>query len=157
MQANSENVISFKDFIPLITAIIGSFFLFLGWYITHWLNSIRDRKNKNREIRLQYLIESYRAIIDVNGREDIDYINRLGGAIRDIQLFGSERQIFLLMQSIENYEKGNDNLETLLQSLRNDLRIELDLLQSKQKVIWLVPSNTQKRKSIHLKNAVKRK
>ena len=36
--------------------------VFIGWFVVHLLNAYRDRRNKRREIRVQYLIEAYRKI-----------------------------------------------------------------------------------------------
>ena len=33
--------------------------VFIGWFVVHLLNAYRDRSNKRREIRVQYLIEAY--------------------------------------------------------------------------------------------------
>nr|VFJ67662.1 MAG: hypothetical protein BECKDK2373C_GA0170839_11684 [Candidatus Kentron sp. DK]VFJ69924.1 MAG: hypothetical protein BECKDK2373B_GA0170837_12594 [Candidatus Kentron sp. DK] len=32
--------------------------VFIGWFVVHLLNAYRDRRNKRREIRVQYLIKA---------------------------------------------------------------------------------------------------
>lgn len=69
-----------------ITIASGMFGLFLG----HWLSQRRDFRNKQREIRTQYLIEAYRrlergAIPNAKKFDKGDFES----AIADIQLFGN--------------------------------------------------------------------
>jgi hypothetical protein len=101
----------------------------LGWIIVHYFTSRRDRKNKIREIRIQYLIEAFRKIGLAAQREKADtFFSELESAFHDVQLFGSEKQINILMEFMDEYkEKKTANIDLLLNELRNALRKELSL------------------------------
>lgn len=124
--------------LPLIvTAIVA----ILGWVIAHVLTSNRDRANKHRDIRLQYLIEAYRRLGDASGRHlssETEYAQRLESALADIQLFGSLTQVEKLKKILEDYAAdGNAYLDEVINDLRDELRKELDLPPIPGNVQWL--------------------
>lgn len=121
--------------------LAGVFVACVGWFVAHSLNSNRNRAYKIRDIRLQYMIEAYRAFVDVNGRDlqkEHDYAKKLEAAVRDIQLFGSTSQVQKLHKAILSYKQRNDSTDEIVDALRDDLRIELNLPAVSEKVIWLV-------------------
>lgn len=104
----------------------------LGWLVGHYLNSKRDRQNKRREIRVQYLIEAYRNLETGTCRDLIhgtEFGKGFESAIADIQLLGSDDQARMAKElaiAIANRQLPV-SAGPLLMSLRNALRHELDL------------------------------
>ena len=112
----------------LIPLLITSMVAIIGWFVVHRLSSNRDRANKRRELRVQYLIEAWRKLENASNRSDNSRSNDLETAIADIQLFGSSRQIELAQKFADDIAKtGIGNLDELLEDLRYDLREELQL------------------------------
>jgi|SRR4030042_4419177 len=118
----------------IITIVIAA----LGWIIVHHFTSRRDRKNKIREIRIQYLIEAFRKIgMAIQREKDDTFFGELESAFHDVQLFGSKRQINMLMEFMDEYrEKKTANIDMLLNELRDDLRKELSLSPIKERIKW---------------------
>ena len=113
------------DYKILTTAAI----VILGWFVVHLLSQYREKINKRREKRIEYLIAAYRNLERsaniVNSNEVKDGVE---SAIADIHLFGSEEQIELVQEfsnSIAN--EGHASMDSLLLQLREDLRKELRL------------------------------
>ena len=112
----------------LVTTIVAT----LGWYVAHALNSRRDRSNKRREIRVQYLIEAYRRLEAGTCRGPIhstEFGKGFESAIADIQLFGTSEHAHLardLATAIATRQDGA-SAGPLLLSLRDALRGELSL------------------------------
>ena len=99
-----------------------------GWFIGHLLAAKRDRKNKIRELRVNYLIEAYRRMESCANRGRETDTRQLESAVADIQLFGTPRQVKLVQNFISEFaEKRNASMDELLQELRHDLREELQL------------------------------
>lgn len=147
-------------FLPLIittSAGIG------GWFYVDYLSAARDLKNKQREIKVQYLIEAYRCMaMNIAGRNLInkpvgeetqeEINNRLKNierSVTDIQLFGSNSQIEVLHKmcydvvgKMKTPGTTYISVETkdLLSGLRNELRDYLGLERvkdSKQEIFYL--------------------
>lgn len=124
----------------LVTVVVAIF----GWFVAHWLSSMRDEKSKKREIVTGYLISAFSEIersIEPNEIAKEWFVN-LGAALHKIQLFGDERQIELVHKIFEvmqnkNATFPNDKLMELLRILRNDLRKELKLKPVNSGVILL--------------------
>jgi hypothetical protein len=116
----------------LIPLLVTTVVAIIGWLIGHYLNSQRDRQNKRREVRVQYLIDAYRRLEAGSSRGAIDkteYGKGFESAIADIQLLGSEEQARMAKEvaiAIAT-RKSNASSGPLLMSLRNALRNELDL------------------------------
>jgi hypothetical protein len=113
--------------VPLAAVVIA----IAGWFVGSWLNANRDRANKQREIRLQYQIQTYRLLalaVQRKPEPGSKYFRDMESAVADIQLFGTESQISAIhtfLQEFSTKHKGSFN--DLLTQLRNDLRKELDL------------------------------
>src|SRR5690606_39119543 len=98
------------------------------WYIVHIFAARRDRKNKQRELRINYLIEAWRKLEYASNRAGINPVEYVEKPIADIQLFGTKKQINLTIKiANELAEKRGTNLIELLTELREDLRKELNL------------------------------
>lgn len=119
--------INLKLLIPLlITAVVTIF----GWYIVHLFAAKRDRKNKQRELRVNYLIEAWRKLEYSANRKNVDMTEYIEKPIADIQLFGTKKQVELSIKiAHELAEQQESSLIDLLTELRKDLRRELDLEQ----------------------------
>ena len=116
----------------LIPLLVTTIVAVLGWLAGHALHLSRDRKNKRREIRVQYLIEAYRRLEAGTCRGAI-HGTKIGdefeSAIADIQLFGTDNQVRMakeLAAAIAEH-KSEASAGSLLLSLRDVLRSELDL------------------------------
>ncbi|WP_051197620.1 hypothetical protein [Flavobacterium soli] len=116
---------NFQLLIPLlITAIV----TMAGWYIVHLFATKRDRKNKQKELRINYLIEAWRKLEYASNRKDVNAVEYVEKPIADIQLFGTKKQIELAIKiANELAETRGTNLIELLTELRQDLRRELNL------------------------------
>ncbi|MEO8361455.1 MAG: hypothetical protein ABI672_15590 [Vicinamibacteria bacterium] len=104
-----------------------------GWHMADLYSKRRDRANKQRDLRVQYLIEAYRRIETLCGREDpaavpVEAIRGFESAITDVQLFGSSGQIDLARRIAAEIETASStDPRHLLADLRADLRRELQL------------------------------
>ncbi|QIR76606.1 hypothetical protein FA592_10380 [Sulfurospirillum diekertiae] len=112
----------------------------LGWLIAHSFTAKRDLKNKQREISITHLINAYRILTnDVSHRELTDERNeKLENILADIQLFGSQEQVELAKNLAVTVAAGGQfELDPLINSLRNNLRKELNLSKVEDNVQWL--------------------
>ncbi|MCG7540241.1 hypothetical protein [Pseudoalteromonas sp. OF7H-1] len=113
----------------LIPVCIASIVAVVGWVIGHKLNSDRDLRNNQRELRLKYLIEAYDVFHEL-GRN----INILGNylqvekAVNNIMLIGTPRQIELCKKFVQEVTSNNGSNHTeLVVEIRNFIRAELGL------------------------------
>jgi hypothetical protein len=124
---NSENLLTI-----FITLILTS----AGWYVA----VRRDRLSKKRDLRTQYLIEAYRRLESAGNRSgpSPELEESLESAVADIQLFGSPEQLALSKQfALEFAASGRSSLDALLESLRTDLRRELELGTAPERITYL--------------------
>jgi len=115
--------------IPLLTT---TGVAILGWCVGHALNARRDRINKRREVRVQYLIEAYRRLEAGACRGAIhatEFGTGFESAIADVQLFGTAEQARLARAMAVAIATRQENASAgpLLLSLRDALRRELGL------------------------------
>jgi uridine kinase len=123
----------------LSTAVIAVF----GWVVAHYFTSRREVKNKQREIKVAYLIKAYQKLENCIQRDLKDLGKDLESTVANIQLFGSEKQIKLTKKIANDISKnGSADLESLLKSLRTDLRKELQLSENDSNVQFLRMQNT---------------
>jgi hypothetical protein len=124
---NSGNLLAILITVALTSA---------GWYVA----VRRDRLSKKRDLRTQYLIEAYRRLESAGNRVEPSFKSEeaLESAVADIQLFGSQEQLRLSKQfALEFAEHGRSVLDPLLESLREDLRKELDLGTASEPITYL--------------------
>lgn len=107
-----------------ITLVVSSMIVIFGWYIAHFFSTKRDHENKKRELRLEYLIKTYRDLGMAAAREpSSEYFNNLELGFHDVQLFGNAEQLKLLEEILQSHSRsGGADLEPLLNSLRTELR-----------------------------------
>ncbi len=112
----------------------------IGWLIAHYFTSKRDVTNKRREISIEHLVKAYRVLInDISHREpNENRILALENILSDIQLFGSSEQVELAKKLADDVDAGGDfELDPLINSLRIDLRKQLELKPIEGNVKWL--------------------
>lgn len=118
-------------YFPIIGPALAAFVAIFGWGVSHYLSVSKDQKAKQRDMRIQFLLEAYRRLEAAanrpeSGKEEQD---RFESALADIQLLGTKTQIEELMRFLEqwNSSEGNASINPLLELLRTHLREELGL------------------------------
>lgn len=112
-----------KILVPVLVALV-------GWGVVHELNLKSDKKFRQREVRLEYLVTAYRNLEQgINRERKTEEQNfAFESAIADIQLLGTPEQVKLIKEFSVAHAAGNKgNMEAVLESLRNDLRQEIGL------------------------------
>ena len=130
-------IINWEVLFPLL---ITTFVAIVGWYVAHHQSVIRDRKNKQRDVQVQYLIEAYRRLESAGSRSarEMDrYGHDFESAIADIQLFGTVDQARMAKDLVTAIAEKRPDASTgpLLLSLRDDLRRELNLDHVKEEPV----------------------
>jgi hypothetical protein len=107
--------------------------------LTHLFTSHRDRMNKLREQRIDYLVDVYRAFSKASQHPRLYEIGReLEQAVADIQLFGTSKQVELVQQFAT--QLGTEqvaDMDALLLELRDSLRRELKGESLSSRIVWL--------------------
>jgi hypothetical protein len=107
--------------------------------LTHYFASWRDRRNKQREQRISYLVSAYRALCKANNHPRLHEVaDDVEQAVADIQLLGSSEQIKLVQAFATELGEGRSaELNPLLNSLRDSLRDELGADRTMRRLVWL--------------------
>jgi len=129
-----------KDFQDIIKFIATAFIAVIGWVFGHYFTSKRDKSNKRRDLTIQHLINAYRTLThDIAHRESSKENNdKLEVIISEIQLFGSPEQAKMARKlAYDIAEKKDYELDPLINSLRADLRKQLNLAAIDGNVTWL--------------------
>ncbi len=139
-----------QDFVAILPALIAAIIVVVGWFANSWLNSRRERVNKQRDIRTQCLIEAYRRIARTSNRplsQEQFFETEL--AFAELQLFGTAAQIDLTRELMRKLiERKEAQTDALLTAIRDDLRGELKLEPVKHKFMWIVwPDSTPRASS----------
>jgi hypothetical protein len=111
-----------------------------GWVVGHYFTSMRDRRNKKRDLTIQHLINAYMVLTnEVTQRiQTPERKKLLEKIISEIQLFGSPEQVRMAKQLADDIVKKIDfEFDDLVNSLRNDLRKQLILPPIEGNVMWL--------------------
>ncbi len=133
--------------IESIIALIASVSIAVsGWVVAHWLSSRRELEQKKREIRVQYLREAYLKIANLCDRGEFPRdISDLQDALNDIQLFGEEKQIILIGETITQLiDNQTASFDELLKQLRNEIRRHIGL-NPMESTRWYIRSGDEKR------------
>jgi len=112
----------------------------IGWVVAHFFTAKRDLENKRREISIEHLVNAYRVLAnEVSHREqNEERREKLENLLSDIQLFGSTEQVRLARDLADEVAAGKSfELDPLINSLRNDLREQLNLAPVEGNVRWL--------------------
>ncbi|BBE10278.1 Uncharacterized protein MCB1EB_2117 [Mycoavidus cysteinexigens] len=108
-----------------------------GWIVTYQFGVFRDRKNKQRDLITDYLLEAYRKLESASQRKKLTdtQVADIESALRDIQIFGSKELIDATDKFIEEFTVSkNIDLSQLLFLLRKDLREALHLPWSENRI-----------------------
>jgi RNase P/RNase MRP subunit POP5 len=110
----------------------------------HWLSSLKDKKQRLREMRIRYLIDAYRVFTKANRHPRIyEIADELEQAIADIQLFGSPALIKLTKTfTFEMAAQQTASLDEIQQVIRGYLRKELGEKAIKERMFWLQITRT---------------
>jgi hypothetical protein len=111
-----------------------------GWVVGHYFTSMRDRRNKKRDLTIQHLINAYMVLTNEvahrSGTPEKD--KALEKIISEIQLFGSTEQVEMAKRlAVEVAQNGSFEIDDLINSLRDDLRKQLKLSPIEGNVRWL--------------------
>ncbi|MGA8149245.1 MAG: hypothetical protein WB870_16955 [Gallionellaceae bacterium] len=122
----------------LIPLLVTTVVAIVGWFAAHALTTQRDRTNKRREQRIDYLIEAYRRLESCAHRGNQLEFPKLESAVADIQLFGTPHQVSLVQSIVTEFVAGGGaQMDALLQDLRRDLRAELKLETVPDKILHI--------------------
>lgn len=128
---NALGIKTLIPYFPIIGPALAAFVAILGWGVSHYLSVSKDQKVKQRDMRIQFLLEAYRRLEAAanrpeSGKEEQD---KFESALADIQLLGTKTQIDELMRFLEQWNSsgGNASINPLLELLRAHLREELGL------------------------------
>lgn len=122
--------------LTLALTILGSLIVaatsaFVAAVLAHRYTSRRDQVNRRSDLRVEYLLSASRAISDSISRDHFrgsPDARALEKGLADIQLLGSAEQVKMALEVIRAMTgKGEVEPDELLESLRDDLRAELDL------------------------------
>jgi hypothetical protein len=126
-----------------LTSLIASLVTISGWFVFDHLASDRTRRDKIRELRFEYIINTYRQLASAVQREPMPgskYFRFMEAAASDIQLFGTEKQIEYLNEFLDEYERSEQGpADKLLFDLRADLRREMGLSKAAGIIRWFRP------------------
>jgi len=108
-------------------------------WLSYWLAIRKNRLAKKRDLRTQYLLDAYRGLESASNRimsHDVERALEL--RIADIQLLGSESQVGLAKEFAQKFARDKSaTLDELHESLRRDLRKELDLGSVRDQLVHL--------------------
>lgn len=124
----------------LIVSILGPLVGIIGILTTYYCIDKTNIKNKNREIKINYLIDTFRKAASAIHRDPMPAADKrkFEELVEDIQFLGTPLQIESISKFLEDYQKSNNqgDLEGLLNNIRVDIRKELMLDETKQKMRW---------------------
>ena len=129
-----------KDLLDIIKFIGTALIAVVGWIFGHYFTSKRDKSNKRRDLTIQHLINAYRILTNeiAHRPSSKDSDQKLELIISEIQLFGSTEQAKMARQLAHNIaDKKGFDLDPLINSLRSDLREQLNLKVIDGNVTWL--------------------
>ena len=110
-----------KYLVPAVIAVV-------GWFAAHQFNVYRDRQNKRRDLRIQFLLEAYRRLESAANRDIKTEEQKLAfeSAVADIQLLGTKEQVAATVEYLlQHASRAGAKIDPVLQLLRSDLRKEL--------------------------------
>jgi len=112
-----------KYTVPAVVAVI-------GWFAAHQFNVYRDRQNKRRDLRVQFLLDAYRRLESAANRPKKTEEQALAfeSAVADIQLLGTADQVAATVRYLHEHASGDGaQIDEVLRLLRNNLRKEVGL------------------------------
>lgn len=122
--------------LPLLLAVC-------GWIVVDQLNRRRERDNKLRDIKTDYLIKAYRYLANSSQRtptSNSPYFREMEAAFADIQLFGSKEQVRMVAEALDHFSRTAwAPLDPIMNDVRNELRKKLHLEPVTDNVRWFRP------------------
>lgn len=120
---------TFIPWFPLIGPALAAFVAVVGWGVAHRLSITKDRNAKQRDMRIQFLLEAYRRLESAANRPEAgkEEQDKFESALADIQLLGTKPQIEELMRFLAELHSTGTSINPLLELLRAHLRDELNL------------------------------
>tara|TARA_B100001115_G_scaffold181357_1_gene175393 strand:- start:1454 stop:1852 length:399 start_codon:yes stop_codon:yes gene_type:complete len=110
----------------------------VGWIVGYLLKQKNDIANTKRNKRIDFLVDTYLKLENCIQRSPVKVGDDLEDIMAEIQLMGNISQVKLVKKIAKDIAKSyNADLEPLLLSLRDDLRKELKLEVSKEKIEFL--------------------
>jgi hypothetical protein len=120
-----------KYVVPAVVAVI-------GWFAAHQFNVYRDRQNKRRDLRIQFLLDAYRRLESAANREakTEEQLLAFESAVADIQLLGTQEQVAATVQYLQQHASGaGAQIDPVLRLLRSDLRKETGLWEEVENAV----------------------
>ena len=119
----------FIAWLPLVGPALAAFVAVVGWGVAYRLSITKDRNAKQRDMRIQFLLEAYRRLESAANRPEAgkEEQDKFESALADIQLLGTKPQIEELMRFLAAWNSTGASINPLLELLRAHLREELKL------------------------------
>lgn len=91
-----------KYIVPVLVAVI-------GWFAAHQFNVYRDRQNKRRDLRVDFLLDAYRRLESAANRDEKTEAQKLAfeSAVADIQLRGTPEQVTAVVNYLHRHAAGS--------------------------------------------------
>lgn len=107
--------------------------------LTHLFSRYRDRENRRREQRIEYLVTVFRSLAKANHHLKLyEIAAEVEQAVTDLQLFGTPEQVRLARKfATELGTKQGASMDELLNELRDSVRRELGRKPVAGNVVWL--------------------
>jgi hypothetical protein len=135
-----------SHWVTIGSSFVAAMVICISWFVTSYLTSKRDYKNKQREMKIEYLVDAYdKLALSSNRKLTPEFATMLEIATAKIQLFGSPQDIVLLHKFLdESTESGKagrpqGNTDPLLFALRKSIRNELTLPEVDTHISWIRP------------------
>ena len=112
-----------KFAVPAVIAVV-------GWFAGHEFSVYRDRQNKRRDLRIQFLLDAYRRLESGAHRQTMTDDQKLAveSAVADIQLLGTPEQVAATASYVRRHAADSGaEIDEVLRLLRSDLRNEVGL------------------------------
>lgn len=119
--------------------LIPALVVIVGWIVSHQLAAWRDRANKRREQRVNYLIGAFRVLSLASHHPRLfEIASEVKQAVADIQFLGNEEQIKAAQEFATNMiENQSADLDPLLKALRSELRKDLGRKYYDGPILWI--------------------
>lgn len=112
----------------LVSLVVAVFLLLMRVFVMHRVQEARQRENRQQTERLKSLVGAYRALAGSFSPAEPGDRGQLEGALADVILFGSRRQVELAASAAQDLIAGTSpDLQSLVLDLRADLRRQLGL------------------------------
>jgi hypothetical protein len=131
----------FSKYSTAVSIFISAVITISGWIVNDNMNMKEARKSKFVEIKNEYLLNAYRDIYTysilkrynlLTKKIVLDYFRAIG----DIQVYGTRHEITTLFDVVS--DTSYYEIDTVLNLLRNNIRKDFSLPESKSGVFWVL-------------------